>query len=110
MADNAITPAEERQLDGLIKELKRRVKNGALGLEPVLLQLESMTQTLRAHLTNEEEKYVCAQKRREWLYDWYLKMGFDIAIPLPLIPDEEFDRRAKKYQALFYRPATFLIS
>ena len=47
MENKRMSNLEQRQLQGLIKELETRVESGRLGLELVLLQLEDITQTSR---------------------------------------------------------------
>ncbi|GEM_PF-2905586 len=109
--DDAITPEEERQLEGLLDRLKRQVKSGKLGLELVLLQLEEITHTLRdALLPTESEIFHMMAQRRQWFECWYEKLGFNVSIPFLFISDEEFARRFQKNEALFYRPPTTEVS
>lgn len=51
-----------------------------------------------------------ATARHNWFQKWYRKLGFNLSIPLPPISDEEFKRRKKLGQALFYRPSTSEVS
>lgn len=47
-----------------------------------------------------------ATTRRDFFQNWYRELGFNLPIPFPPISDQEFNRRKKLGQALFYRPPT----
>ncbi len=106
-----LTELEERQFKFLMREFERRVEGGELGLELALMQLEEIIGVSRQdYLKHEGVVGERAQASCRWFELWYQTLGFDVVVPVPHIKDEEFIRRHKMHQALFYRPPTTQVS
>lgn len=113
-----VTNADLDTLRVLADRIISQVESGVKAFELVRLQFEEIAEvpnTTNVSVVEQAtpewtQNYDLAIARRDWFEKWYRKLGFDLSIPTPHIPDEEFTKRAKQHQALFYRPPTSAVS
>lgn len=61
-------------------------------------------------LGHSESKSDSVDSRREWIENWYRKLGFNISVPSPKVSRDEYLGKKANDKELFYRPATTEVS